>query len=85
LSFFLRAQVKLSTVMVEVGLPYEEAEALVEENKRQLETFGSRIRVADVGFYVRRVPKDQLGTGKDFICLVTGARPQCLVALGHLL
>jgi hypothetical protein len=58
--------------MVEVGLPFEEAEEMIEANKKQIQTYGSRVDEAAVGFYIRRHTKDMLGTGKDYICLVTG-------------
>jgi hypothetical protein len=79
----MRMQVKLSTVMVEVGLSYEEAEPLIEENKQQIQTFGgAKMREADVGFYVRKRSVHRLGSDMDYICLLTGALP-LLTCLRH--
>lgn len=65
-------QIRLSTLHVEIGLPYEEAVQMIDVNKEQLEKYGSRLPIGNVGFYVRRQPKNMLGTGHDRICLVTG-------------
>lgn len=63
---------RLTTLNVEIGLSYEEAVDMINENKAQLEKYGSRLPLSCVGFYVRKKPKDQLDTGRDRIALVTG-------------
>lgn len=65
-------QMRLTTLNIEVGLSYEEAVQLIEENKVQLEKYGSRLPLASVGFYVRKRPQNALETGRDKIALVTG-------------
>lgn len=65
-------QMRLTTLNVEVGLSYDEALELIEENKGQLEKYGSRLPIANVGFYVRKRPVNRLDTGYDHIALVTG-------------
>lgn len=65
-------QVYLSTINVEMGLPFEAAEELIDANKKQIAEYGSRVREAEVGFYVRKTPKNILSTGYDHIILVTG-------------
>lgn len=44
----------------------------MEQNKDQIEKHGSFLAIKDVGFYIRKRPKNQLGTGCDRITLVTG-------------
>lgn len=65
-------QVYLTTVQIEMGLPFDAAQELMETNLSMMEEYGSRIKQTEVGFYVKRAPDNQLDTGKDFICLVTG-------------
>jgi hypothetical protein len=62
----------MSTLVTDIGLTYEEACGLIESNKEMLETYGSNFPVKDVGFYVRKYPQNQLGTGEDKIVLITG-------------
>ena len=64
-------QIYLTSLNVDVGLPLDEAEQLLADNKAQIENYGSRIDIKAVGFYVRRQPVNVLGTGRDKICLVT--------------
>jgi hypothetical protein len=65
-------QVYLTRVFVEVGLTYEAACEIMDSNIEAMNKYGSRIKTKDVGFYVRKQPQNQLGTGKDWVCLATG-------------
>jgi hypothetical protein len=68
----LSLQVYLTSLVIEVGLNYARAEDVIEENKKQIEEYGSRLLPAEVGFYMRRHPQNILQTGNDRVCLVTG-------------
>lgn len=69
-------QVYLTSLVIEVGLDHERAEELVQENKKQIEEYGSRLLPVDIGFYMRKYPQNILQTGNDRICLVTGTIKQ---------
>ena len=62
----------LTRVQIEMGLTYDAATELVDSNLNMMEEYGSRIKQSEVGFWVRKEPKNRYGTSKDFICLVTG-------------
>ena len=65
-------QMIMSTFMTDVGMKYEQAVEIIKGNKEQLEKYGSNMPIRDVGFYIRKNPQNQLGTGRDKIMLITG-------------
>jgi hypothetical protein len=62
----------ITTLETDHGLPYKEACEILERNKEKLEKHGSDFAIRNCGFYVRKVPVNRMGTGYDFVCMVTG-------------
>lgn len=59
----------LSSVQCEMGCTYEDACQLMEDNKKQIEHYGSRVKERSVGFYIRKEAKNVCGTNKACLAL----------------
>lgn len=52
-----------------MGCTYEDACQLMEDNKKQIEHYGSRVKERSVGFYIRKEAKNVCGTNKACLAL----------------